>query len=50
MNQIIEGVFLGDHTAASSEQMLVKNLITHVLNATDDIPNKFVGKFIYKQI
>lgn len=50
MNLIIDKLYLGDHTASSSELLLNKHKITHVLNISTDIKNSFPSKLIYKNI
>jgi protein-tyrosine phosphatase len=50
MNLVLENLWIGDHVAANSELLLSKHEVTHILNVTNDLPNRFPGKFNYKQI
>ena len=50
MNLVLENLYLGDKTAAHSDLLLAKHEITHILNVTKDIPNKYPGRFVYKQV
>lgn len=48
MNLVLENLWIGDHVAANSELLLSKHEVTHILNVTNDLPNRFPGKFNYK--
>lgn len=50
MNQIIENLYLGDHTAAHSREMLKRVGITHILNITESVENKFTSMCEYMHI
>ena len=41
MNKILDNLYLGDHSAANSMQMLQRVGITHVLNITEQVPCKY---------
>lgn len=50
IDQIIDGLFLGDFTAAASLQVLKSHEITHILTAAAGLPLHFPDQFTYKQI
>ena len=49
-NEIIDGLFLGDHIASSNSFILKKHGITHVLSVGTGLYPKFPNKFTYKWI
>ena len=48
MNLVLENLWIGDHVAANSELLLNKHEVTHILNVTNELPNRFPSKFTYK--
>ena len=50
MDQILEGLYLGDLMAASSKDMLHKFGITHILTVAKGHPPQFAASFTYKVI
>jgi protein-tyrosine phosphatase len=50
IDQVIEGLYLGDFTAAASIQTLQTNQITHILIVAAGLPQHFPDQFLYKQI
>jgi predicted protein tyrosine phosphatase len=50
LNKIDEGVYLGDHVAASNKFILQRHGITHILQVASGMYPKFPGKYNYKTI
>ncbi|RNA19378.1 dual specificity phosphatase 19-like [Brachionus plicatilis] len=50
MNKIIPGLYLGDDFVARKREILSEYKITHVLNLTINIPNKFEPEISYLKI
>lgn len=50
MNKILDNLYLGDHIAALTEEILEQHGITHILNVTDCVPNMHRNKYTYKRI
>ena len=50
LNKIIEGIYLGDHIAASNKFILQRHGITHILQVASGMYPKFPGKFVYKTV
>lgn len=50
MSKITEQIFIGNYKDASDEKWLDKNNITHVINATKDLPNYFPHRYKYLQL
>ena len=50
LNQIIDGLYLGDYKAAYSEEILSTNGITHILIVGSGMEPKFPDKYTYKFI
>jgi len=50
MDQIIPRLFISDDIAARDKSLLLKNKITHVLNITVNIPNKYENEFVYMKL
>jgi len=50
MDEILEGLFLGDIMAASNKDILLKCGITHILTVAKNHPPKFPSTFVYKII
>ena len=50
LNEIIDGLFLGDHVASESSFILRKHGITHILTVGSGLYPKFPHKFKYKWI
>ena len=50
MNEIIEGLYLGDHTASSNKYILSRNGITHILSVGSGLYPKYPQKYSYKWI
>jgi len=50
MNEIIEGLYLGDYVASQNKYMLQKAGITHILTVGSGLNPKFQDKFTYKLI
>ena len=50
LNEIIDGLFLGDHIAADNKYILTRNGITHILSVGQGLYPKFPEKFTYKWI
>jgi hypothetical protein len=50
IDQVIEGLYLGDFTAAASIQTFQANQITHILIVAAGLPQHFPEQFVYKQI
>ena len=49
-NEIIDGLFLGDHIASSNQFILKRHNITHVLAVGTGLYPKFPNKYTYKWI
>ena len=50
LNEILEGLFLGDHVAADNKYILSRSGITHILTIGAGLYPKFPQKYIYKWI
>lgn len=50
MNKIIPRLYLGDDFVARKKETLVEHKITHILNLTINIPNKFEPEICYLKI
>lgn len=50
LNKIEEGLYLGDHVAATNKFILQKHGITHILQVASGMYPKFPGKFVYKTV
>ena len=50
MDQILEGLYLGDLQAASYKELLLKFGITHILTVAKDHPPQFPSTFVYKVV
>mmetsp|Transcript_37535 Transcript_37535/g.27287 ORF Transcript_37535/g.27287 Transcript_37535/m.27287 type:complete len:105 (-) Transcript_37535:777-1091(-) len=50
MNQITNGIWLGDYTSASNKFLLKKHGITHILCVGSGLDTKFPNQFKYKKI
>lgn len=50
MSKITEQIYLGNYKDASNKEWLEKNNITHVINATKDLPNYFPDTYKYLQL
>jgi len=50
MDQIIPRLFISDDIAARDKSLLLKYKITHVLNITVNIPNKYESEFVYMKL
>ena len=50
MNEIIDGLYLGDHVAADSKYILSRHGITHILTIGTGLYPKFTQNFTYKWI
>jgi protein-tyrosine phosphatase len=50
IDEIIPRLFLGGDDVALSRDILDDKMITHILNLTTNVPNKFEPDIIYKQI
>ena len=50
LNEIVEGLFLGDHVAADNKYILSSNGITHVLTLGKNMFPRYPQKYIYKQV
>ena len=50
LNEIIEGLYLGDHVASSNKFILTRNGITHILTVGSGLYPKFPQKFSYKWV
>lgn len=50
MNQILPRLFISDDVIARNKSMLVKYKITHILNLTTNIPNKFEPDITYLKL
>ena len=49
IDRIIEGLYLSGDGAATNRQILESKRITHILNATTNVDNKFETDIIYKK-
>ena len=50
MNKIIPRLYLGDDLAARNKKILSEHKITHILNLTVNVPNKFESEISYLKI
>lgn len=50
LNKISDGLYLGDHVAASNKFILSRHGITHILCIAAGMYPKFPNKFVYKTI
>ena len=50
LNEIIEGLFLGDHVASGSKHILDRHGITHVLTIGSGLIPKYPQKYTYKWV
>ena len=50
LNEIVEGLFLGDHVASNNKYILARNGITHILTIGTGLYPKFPQKYTYKWI
>ena len=50
MNNITEGLWLGDHIACSNKFILARGGITHILTIAAGMYPKFPNKYVYKTI
>jgi protein-tyrosine phosphatase len=50
MSKITEQLYIGNYLNASDREWLDKNHITHIVNATPDIPNYFPQDYKYLQL
>ena len=50
LNEIIEGLFLGDQVASTNKYILNRHGITHILSVGSGLYPKFPQKFTYKWI
>ena len=50
LNEVIDGLFLGDHIAAENKYILSRNGITHILTVGSGLFPKFPQKYTYKWI
>jgi len=50
MDKILDNLFLGDAQGATSKDILERVGITHILNISDNVPNKFPKKYVYKHV
>ena len=50
MDMIIPRLFLSDDIAARNKKLLDENKITHILNLTTNIPNKYDSYITYKKL
>jgi hypothetical protein len=50
MSQIYYNIWLGGYEEAEDKSWLLKNGITHILNATAEIEAKFPKQYTYKSI
>ena len=50
LNEIIEGLYLGDHIASENKYILSRNGITHILTIGTGLYPKFPQKYTYKWI
>ena len=50
LNKILDGLYLGDHVAASNKFILQRAGVTHILQVASGMYPKFPGKYVYKTI
>ena len=50
LNEIIDGLFLGDHVASDSTHLLKRHGITHILSVGSGLYPKYPLKFSYKWV
>ena len=50
LNEIIEGLFLGDHAASEASYLLKRHGITHILSVGSGLYPRFPKKFTYKWV
>jgi protein-tyrosine phosphatase len=50
IDKIIDGLYLSGDDVATNRQILISNKITHILNVTTNVPNKFESEIIYKRL
>ncbi|CAF0710705.1 unnamed protein product [Brachionus calyciflorus] len=50
MNEIIPRLYLSNDTAARNRELLTQYKITHILNLTVNIPNKFEPDIVYMKL
>ena len=50
LNEIIDGLYLGDHVASDSSYLLKRHGITHILSVGSGLYPKFPQKFKYKWV
>ena len=50
LNEVIDGLYLGDHVASDSSYILKKNGITHILSVGSGLYPKFPQKYTYKWV
>ena len=50
MDLIVPRLYLSDDCAARNKKMLDQNKITHILNLTTNIPNKYDSSIEYKKL
>lgn len=50
MNQIIPRLYLSDDIAARNKDLLAKHKISHILNVTVNIPNKYDTEIVYMKL
>ena len=50
MDMIIPRLYLSDDAAARNKKILDANKITHILNLTTNIPNKYDSFIVYKKL
>ena len=50
LNEIISGLFLGDHIASDNKYILNRNGITHILSVGSGLYPKFPQRYTYKWI
>ena len=46
-NQVSKNIFIGDSSMARDKEWLKEKKITHIVNATEEIPNFYQGEFHY---
>jgi len=47
MSRVVEGVYIGSRDEASNKDWLDQHNITHILNASKEVPNYFTEKYKY---
>ena len=50
LNEVIEGVLIGDHVASDNKYILSRSNITHILTIGAGLYLKFPQKFTYKWV